>query len=137
MTADLQHRYGVRLLDVFTGARHPAEVLAYIEALPQDSAFAEAQAEDDELAEALAGQEQEAARSPRIRDFGSTNQLLTVISDRLGELIAATVAAGGAKPPRVDPLPRPVTALDRAAQRLSEASYDYLMEQIESARTAG
>lgn len=117
-------------------SRRWRKLLNLIDGLPGDSALAEAQADDDDLAEQLVDQDRPAS-SFRVSEFGTTNALLAGIFDRLGEVIAATVSAGGGKPPKVDPLPRPVTALDRAAQRLADASYDYLMEQIEAARQKG
>ncbi len=121
---------------MFTGEITPREVLVLIDRLPSDSALAEASAQDDELAEMMV-EEGVAPPSggPRVRDFGPTNQLLTGVLDRLGELVAVTITANGgtAKP---QPLPRPETAADRLARRVADASHDYILDQIEAARAA-
>lgn len=135
----MRRYYGVRLLDVLAGEMSPREAMVLVDHLPVDSAFAEASAQDDELAELLAAErddedEDAPARAPRITEFGPTNQLLTAVYDRLGEVIAAIVASAGGKPPPVRPSPRPETAADRLAKKVAEASQDYLLEQIEEAR---
>lgn len=69
-------------------------------------------------------------------EFGPTNQLLTGIYDRLGEVIAAVVGTAGGQA-KVRPSPRPETAADRYARRMQEASVEYLLEQIEEAQARG
>lgn len=48
-----------------------------------------------------------------MRDHSAELEMLMRIFDRLGEVIQATVAVQGGKPPRIAPLPRPTTALER------------------------
>lgn len=54
---------------------------------------------------------------PRLTEFGPTEAMLAGVVDRLGEVIAATIAAAGAKPPTIRPYPRPAGADDRLAGR--------------------
>lgn len=108
-------------------------MLNLIDGLPSDSAYAEASAQDDELAEMMADRDDAPALGPRITEFGPTNQLLTAILDRLGEVVAATVAASGGSV-KMQPAPRPETAADRYARRMQDAAYEYMLEQVEEAQ---
>jgi hypothetical protein len=108
-------------------------LLNLIEGLPSDSAYAEASAQDDELAEMMAARGDAPTTGPRVTEFGPTNQLLTEILDRLGEVVAATVAASGGSV-KIRPSPRPETAADRYARRMQDAAYEYLLEQVEEAQ---
>ena len=92
--------------------------------------------------EALAGDEATAERivarpappkaqpTRRISEWSTQVELLSVIADRLGELIAAHAATKGAKvkPPR--PMPRPVTALQRVERRRRETKHRALAARV-------
>jgi hypothetical protein len=106
-------------------------LLNLIEGLPSDSAYAEASAQDDELAEMMAARGDAPTTGPRVTEFGPTNQLLTAILDRLGEVVKAAAGDGSVKIPLS---PRPETAADRYARRMQDAAYEYLLEQVEEAQ---
>jgi hypothetical protein len=83
-----------------------------IDNLPRNSGYVEAVSLDEELAE-------QAVRSPapkgpavRMRDWSPQQEVLTLLVDRLGEVIQAVIAAQGGKPPKITPMPRPKTAAD-------------------------
>lgn len=135
LEGDLRFYFGVRLLDFFKGEMTARELLVYIDRLPSDSAYSEAMAQDDEVVELLA-QQPEGGAGPRLTEFGPQVQLLTNVVEALQELIGAVAWLGGEKPPKVSPLPRPMTARDRLTARVEEASHDYILEQIEEARRA-
>jgi hypothetical protein len=48
----------------------------------------------------------------RMRDWSMELEMLSLLADRLGEVIKAVVAVAGGKPPRIPPMPRPKTASD-------------------------
>lgn len=122
---------------MFRGDLTPRKVLAYIDRLPSWSAFAEASAQDDELAEMYAERDDSAPVSPLVREWTPERSELVRLNEAIQSLTAVVVkAAGGdAAPPR--PAPRPATAFDRLRARIEDASYDYLLEQIEEARKRG
>lgn len=90
-----------------------------IDHLPGHSAYAEALAADEELAELLLAHPRptEGALGPRVSEWTSERAALAEISDKLSTLIAATIAAAGAKPPRITPSPRPRVAADDLRER--------------------
>ena len=130
--ADLQHHYGVRLLDVFTGARVPREVLNLIDRLPSDSALAEAQAQDEALAEQITPDS--SVSGWRLTEFGPQVQLLALVYEAIQDLTAATIGAAGGKPPPLQPFPRPETAFQRVQKRRQDEQYADLLADIERAR---
>jgi len=93
------------------------DLLTLIDWLPRASAYMEAMSEDDELARQILDQKDDgkkrAPRGPRISEWSTEVEKMTDIVDRLGELMQATVAANGGKPPKIKPQPRPRTAIDR------------------------
>lgn len=75
-------------------------------------------AEDDEAAQAArdAGVEHK-PRPPRLTEFDPTVRALAAVYDMLGQILRAQLAAGGAKPGKFAPYPRPETAYSRPARR--------------------
>jgi hypothetical protein len=91
------------------------KLLNLIDGLPRDSAYAEAQSLDEDLAkELMKHPEPERKDGPafRMREHSAELEMLMRIFDRLGEVIQAQVASAGGKPPKIKPIPRPVTALE-------------------------
>lgn len=83
--------------------------------MPRDSAYAEAQSLDEDLAKAMLAQpdpDPKTTSSFRMREHSPELEMLMRIFDRLGEVIQATVASQGGRPPKIKPLPRPLTALE-------------------------
>lgn len=74
----------------------------------------EAVSQDEDLAAQAAEQPPApGASAVRMREWSPLLEMLTVIADRQADLIQAVIAAAGGKPPKIKPLPRPKTALDR------------------------
>ncbi len=48
-----------------------------------------------------------------MRDWSPEMEILVAAVDRLGEVIQAVIAAQGAKPPKIAPMPRPKTATEK------------------------
>lgn len=90
-------------------------LLLRIDNLPRNSAYVEAVSLDEELAAAAAEHKGEArrGRTVRMRDWSPELEMATVMADRLGDAIQAIIAVQGGKPPRISPLPRPRTAVEK------------------------
>lgn len=95
-------------------ARRWRYLLSRIDHLPRNSAYVEAVSLDEELAaEVLKQQDKPKAAGVRMRDWSPEMEVLVAAVDRLGEVVQAVIAAQGAKPPKIAPLPRPTTASDK------------------------
>lgn len=119
ITADLAMLpAGWDVVDLWEQGRY-AFTLNLIDHLPRASAYRQALAEDDEWAEQLPYE----ALVPRgdVRPLWSEwtpeVEMLAAAVDRLGENIAAQVAAAGGKPGHVKPWPRPESAAERVRRR--------------------
>lgn len=93
-------------------------------------------AEDDEAADRIVadGKADAPARSPSLHGWTPEVAHMAAVVDRLGEVIAGLVALSGGRPPKVKPVPRPVTAIDRARQRRSRARYGELVAEVQEAQ---
>lgn len=112
-------------------------MLNLIDHLPGHSAYAEALAADEELAEVvLAHPHPDRATGPRVSEWTPERAALAEVSDKLSALIAATVAAAGAKPPKVTPSPRPRVAADRVRERRQQATHLSLVARVLPDRAA-
>lgn len=109
-------------------------MLAYVDALPSHSAFAEASAQDDEVAEMYAAQQSGEAPAPRITEWTPERAELVRINESLAALTSLVHSALGGKSEPPKPSPRPETAMDRLAAKVEEASYEYLLEAIAEAQ---
>ncbi len=112
-------------------ARRWRELLNLIDHLPRNSAYHEALVEDDDLAEVLATRP-DVDRPPtrQMRDFSVEVELLSVLGDRIGELIHVVAATKGAKPKPLRPLPRPSSALQRLRARRRRAKHDSVVARL-------
>ena len=99
-----------------------------IEGLPRNSAYVEAVAADEELAATLPDAPGEQVE--RWSEWSPERDTLVVIADRIGQLIAAQVAAAGGRPPKVAPLPRPTTASARVRQARRWQQHQRLVAQL-------
>jgi hypothetical protein len=83
-----------------------------IDNLPRNSGYVEAVSLDEELAEQVIRSPAPKGPPVRMRDWSPQLEVLTLLVDRLGEVIQAVIAAQGGKPPKITPMPRPKTAVD-------------------------
>lgn len=91
--------------------------------------------QDEELAEAmLANPPKETPPRRRMSEFSPVVELLSVCADRLAEVAQVIAATKGAKPGRVKPMPRPVTAMDRIRERRRLAKHKSLVARVLPAR---
>lgn len=139
IATDLCDAYGLDMLDVFRGTITPDELMARIEGLPRHSRYAAAMAQDDELAErdaaAAAGNPSKAPADPAVTftEFTPEAELLTVAVDRLGAVIETISAIAGGKV-QLPPMPRPVGAASRLADRLENEAYDDVVADVAAAQ---
>jgi hypothetical protein len=108
-----------------------------VDRLPGSSATVEAQLGDPEYAAWVAGQpERSGPVPPRLSDWTPDVARLTDIYDRLGELVAAVIAAsskdGKFRPP--PPSPRPVTEVDRLKARARRSRHLALVDEVKAAQ---
>lgn len=59
--------------------------------------------------------------------------MLTIVADRLGDVLSQLVANAGHKPPKVAPLPRPRTGVDRARARMEKQQHESLVAEAYAA----
>lgn len=131
---DLHEVHGLDLT-VEWQSRRWRRLLAFIDGLRRTSHLYEAMTQDDDLAEAFLEQEArgenaKAAPKRRMTEFSVEAELLSAAVDRLGELIQAQGVARGAKRRRVQPMPRPETAMQRARDRRAKRKHSYTVARV-------
>lgn len=86
-----------------------------IDHLPRNSAYVEAVSLDEELAAEVAKRPEPQKRGDlvRMRDWSPLMEAMAVQVDRLGDIVQAVIAVQGGRPPKIDPFPRPKTAIDK------------------------
>lgn len=125
----------MRLLDLWSGGLTPREVLNYIDHLPRTSATAVAIADDEELAAALPDPK---PGPPPLGEWSAEVEKLTLIADRMGELIVAVHNTVAKKPaPKPRPLQRPVTARQRLERQRRQWKHDHVTAQLAAAAECG
>jgi hypothetical protein len=87
-------------------------LLMRIDNLPRNSRYLEALSLDEDLAAEIMKMPPPKGSPVRMRDWSPELETLTLLVDRLGELIKAVVAVQGGKPPKIALLPRPKTAAE-------------------------
>jgi hypothetical protein len=107
-----------------------------LQGLPASSRLIEAQLDDPEYAAWVAEQPEGSPSGPRLSDWTPDVARLTDIYDRLGEVVAAVIASSGGKPPKMRPLPRPRTAVDRMRNLAAKSRHEALVAEVNAARAA-
>lgn len=121
------------MLDFFRGEMTCDALLGFIDHLPSDSAYFAEVAEDDEYAELLLEQEQAgqgAPAAPRMTEFSPEVRVMAAMFDRLSYLVAVQIARANKTPPRFDPYPRPVTALERKRRHRAQHNHQALVSRM-------
>ncbi|MEV0251164.1 hypothetical protein AB0H76_31545 [Nocardia sp. NPDC050712] len=109
--------------------------------LPHGSQYRSALAMDRELAEQMLAAEQAEAEldlyeekaettGPTPEGYSIDSYLLLSIIDALQGVQAAVIAAAGGDPPRLSPMPRPVTAVDIVRDAQRDESMQGLIDQF-------
>lgn len=110
-------------------------LLNLIEHLPGDSHYLAAVANDDELAEQAP---EPKPGPPPLHTWTPEVDKLTLIADRLGEVVAAVYSTNAKKPPKPPPrLPRPQTAYDRIKTKRRRDKHHLVRNRLREAAQAG
>ncbi len=124
LTAEWQSRRWRRLLNLLDGLRRTSHVH-------------EVMVQDEDLAELVLEQERrsKADTAPkrsrrRMTEFSVEAELLSYAVDRLGELIVASAVGKGGRRRKVEPMPRPETALHRVRQRRALRRHQYTVARV-------
>ena len=108
-----------------------------IDRLPAWSAFSEARLSDPEFAEQverLATETKGPPPPPPLSEFTPQVAMLADIMDRLGDVVIATIASQGGKPPKIPPAPRPKTAVDRLRAQREREAHESLVAEVRAAQ---
>lgn len=105
------------MLDFFRGTLSAEAILDFLEHLPRTSAYHAAIADDDDLAAELARRPEQKPGPPRLTEFSPEVEALAAAVDRLGAITNVLIRAYGGTPGKLQPYPRPQTALERARRR--------------------
>lgn len=97
-------------------------LLNLIDHLPSNSFFNEARVNDPEIAEAMATMP-EVEHEERLSHWSPEYSLLAQIFDRLGSLINAVVVMNGGNKIDIEPLPRPVTEIQKVRAERERTGY--------------
>lgn len=131
---DLRHFHGLDLTTEWR-ARRWRQLLNLLDGVRRDSYLSEAISLDEELAKAYLDREDsedEEGRRPkrRLSEFSVEAELLSDLVDRVGELIQTVAATRGAKRRRIEPMPRPETALHRIRHRRAHNKHKYTVARV-------
>jgi hypothetical protein len=122
LTVEWRSRRWRRLLNLLDGLRRTSHTH---DAMMQDEQLAEVFLERERR-----GEESAKKSSRRMTEFTLEAELLSYAVDRLGELIVAQAAGKGAKPRRVEPMPRPDTAMQRVRERKTRSRHDFTVARV-------
>lgn len=100
-----------------------------IDRLPRDSHYVAELADDDEIAARMPPGD-DGPQPPRLTEFGPVIEHLAAVRDLLGVLVALQAAPPGKRPQPPPPVARPVTAADRARQRIAEERRTAMAAQL-------
>ncbi len=92
---------------------------------------------DEKLAEHLAQTDDSPAKPERrMADWSADVEMLTAIYDRLGEVVMAFASSRGARHHRLEPGPRPTTAIRKYKDRVRQDRHLALVAQVLPQRAA-
>lgn len=84
-----------------------------------------------ELARALIDEPDPPAQPRRrMSEYSVQVEMLTAILDRLGEVVQAIASSAGAKPRKLKPAPRPVTAMETLRHKRSEHKHRQIVARV-------
>lgn len=131
---DLHQVYTADLGELWR-ARQWRKLLAMIERLGRSTFFGEVMSQDDDLAKQVISRrkkigEQEKPPERRMSEFSADTELLTIVADRLGELIAVTAASRGGNMRAPKPLPRPKTATQRMRDQSDHLHVQFTLDRV-------
>jgi hypothetical protein len=110
-------------------SRRWRKLLNLIDQLPRNSHYVEAQLDDEDLAEILAT---EPAGEPvrRISEWTPEVETLSVVADRLVDVVNVLRQVNGGQATELRPQPRPSTAIDRVRTRQRYLKHQALVARV-------
>lgn len=126
---DLHHHLGLDLLEWFRGRYSWPKLLRLVRQLPRYSRFCLAVADDDDLA-ATAPADDVKAR-PALTSWDAHQDLVAVVREEFAELRRTVLAPWSRRPPaKPAPVPRPITAAERARRRAERQTHARIVRQV-------
>lgn len=122
LNAEWQARRWRRLLNLLDGLRRTSHVY---EAMTQDEDLAEMWLEQERR-----GQVSDRKVRRRMTEYSVEAELLSYTVDRLGELILAQAVSKGSKRRKIDPMPRPETAMHRVRERRAQRKHKFTVARV-------
>ena len=133
---DLWEVHRLDLSEEWQGRRW-RRLLNLLDGLRRTSHIHEAMTLDEELARIVLERERRDGPKEgnprgkrRMTEFSVEAELLSHAVDRLGELINVHAATRGSKPRRVQPMPRPESALAKVRERQSRRKHNYTVARV-------
>lgn len=131
---DLWEVHRLDLAEQWAGRRW-RRLLNLLDGMRRTSYLHEAMMLDEDLAQQYLEQERRASAAEskarrRMTEFSTEVELMSVAVDRLGELITVLAASRGSKPRRVQPMPRPESALTKVRERRSRHRHNYTVARV-------
>ncbi len=131
---DLRELYRLDLITEWQ-ARRWRRLLNLLDGLRRTSHVHEAMTLDEELAEIYLDQQRknpdrQSKAKRRMSEFTVEAELLSYAVDRLGELIIAQAVGRGARRRKVEPMPRPESAIHRVKARRAQRQHKYTVARV-------
>jgi hypothetical protein len=114
-------------------ARRWRTLLSMVDRLRRNTHFSEVASQDEDLARLVLehqDKDDRPAPSRRMAEFTVEAELLSVVADRLAELVQVQVAKKGGRAGSVSPQPRPKTAMARLQERREIAHVDFTLDRV-------
>jgi hypothetical protein len=132
--ADLAEIYNADLGTLWRG-RQWRKLLSFIERLRRSTHFGEVVSLDEKLAKLVLEGERKNPDSPaaaarRMAEFTVEAELLTIVADRIADLLTLTAATKGGKGRAAKPLPRPKSALADMRERREQNHVAFTLDRV-------
>ena len=133
--ADLHEVYRVDLGELWR-ARRWRKLLGLVDRLRRHTHFSEVVSQDEDLARMLLDAEEAEKRqnaatsSRRMAEFTVEAELLSVVADRLAEILQVQVAQKGGRSRAIKPQPRPKTAVAELRYRREMKHVDFTLDRV-------
>ena len=85
---------------------------------------------DGEFAEQMLNMPDVTSPSERLSEWSPVREGLARVEDALHQVSATVIAAAGAKPPKVEPATRPITAIEKARYRRRSREHEELLARV-------
>jgi hypothetical protein len=113
-------------------SRRWRRLLNVIDHLPRNSHYVEAVSLDEQVAERILNMPDDSVSRPRRRmsEYSVVVETLSLLTDRVSELIGTVAASKGLKPRKIPPAPRPETATERLRSQRRRVTHRRLVSKL-------